>query len=192
MKKLFLVLVWVCAAVVARAETPDLFGLTLGKPLNLPDCAINEETQHLYEALANVPTLCMQRHLRDNTALGSMPTEMVGIAFPPAEKPLPYTDALMMGSLNQQGELVHLLVFTEATAQEQILQQLTTRFGKPQSLNRVALSSGPNAASGAIEAKWELEPGIGVLFNGDDGASKAGFIVIWLKSIPGFDPAAPV
>lgn len=157
-----LIAVALAAAQAHAEETTTVFGIALGKPLELADCASSVVAgMKLYDSVQRV-------HCREDARADRDRVEGVSwsrVQFPAAEAPLiakwAYVNAYIIA------DVVEGIEFPTAgvSSQEVVLAQLSEKFGRPTTINSIPKQNAMGASFKVYEAEWRL-PTMTVSFSG--------------------------
>jgi hypothetical protein len=174
----------ICSALVSYgalgAEPVSVFGLVLQQPLSLRECKFNRDvyipgTQRVNHYLANLTAPCYKREHEadigtkkpiedDDFILGSWPAD----ALPKIVLGDKVYIGIVDGSVEQVEFETHGL-----SSQAQDLDGLTTKFGKPSTLERSDCQGDLGATSSGMEARWQLGQ-VSIRFRSCDGRPERG------------------
>lgn len=147
-------------------EPPSLYGIALGKPLPMPECA---------SKLASGIKLYVKRTIEDPTCY----EESIGfqIYFQSGSIPTMAKSGTIDARVSK-GLITRVSIVTDGfDSQEADLGKLVAKFGSPSSLRRDAMVNGYGVRFSAITAEWKL--GVNVLtFKGVFGKSDEGLVVL--------------
>lgn len=134
-----------------------IFGLVLGEPLSLPECArdaiLKSYAVRQSETCQEIWT-GPQPHKAWDQQL---------IIFPLERAPL--IAGTTIGTMIKGGRLIGVTFSTLGIEdQDEVLRQLTTKYGKPTTLSRRKVSTAAGAEFEALTATWDLPSGM-VLFD---------------------------
>lgn len=156
---------------------PEVYGIILGAPLNVGECAkytILGQTQ--YKIANGAP--CFQSLPASPLAADRLALQgSVLISFPPGAYPAQsssgHISAIMVG-----GRIEGVIVSTNGyRAQDQIFEELKAKYGQPSEASKVPLSGAGSTFSGGQNAHWKLLD-LDVFFIGVMGGADKGFLRI--------------
>lgn len=133
------------ATAPAFAADVTLFGITLGRPLNLPDCPLNTQGGVDDEA---VTKLCARAWPE------SGPARTYDIGIPASARP-DYLASRQIAVEVMDGTVQWIDIITNgAQNQAKVLSQLIDKFGKPNSFAQQPWSNSLGAKLSALKARW--------------------------------------
>jgi hypothetical protein len=159
MKKILVLLFLCCFINYAVAADLSVFGINIGKPLDLPDCEQDGKMD-----LLNIKSACV---IGKNTIKKAWGTDDVSFAFPQEALPS-YVKSLSMGLGAEliDGNVESIAFGTNGeSVQDDVFSDLKKKFGKPTSFRKVPLQNRFNVKVIGLEARWHKN-GIYVEFNG--------------------------
>lgn len=162
----------ICAAALLAVSTwsiaqdaPSLYGIALGKPLPMPECAkINSGS---YVKRTSSDSTCYQE------TIGYIHTVYFHSDSRPSMAKAGHIEAYV-----REGTTIRVSLVTDGIeSQEEDLGKLITKFGKPSSLRRETMVNGYGARYSAISADWTI--GVNALsFRGAMGRLDEGMIAL--------------
>lgn len=159
MNKFLISLTFFCCMSYAEAAEFSVFGIYIGKPIDLPDCEQDGKMD-----LLNLKSACILGKKTFKKAWGA---DDVSFAYPEEALP-PYVKGLSMGLGAEliDGNVESIAFGTNGeSVQDAVLSDLKKKFGKPTSFRKVPLQNRFNAKTIGLEARWHKN-GINVEFNG--------------------------
>lgn len=181
---------------VSAASTPvSVFGVEVGRPLSLSECAPNESYLNhvrsqsekkpsrrlskpylVYEGPTAKP--CFQRYKNEFSA-APLSSETITIRFPFSERiPLELISKWEIQAFVRNGS-VDLITFETPSYrfQEMTLAALKAKFGNPSTLEPVPLQNGFGAQSQALRAVWHPTPTVKAVFSSFAGNDQGDFTI---------------
>jgi hypothetical protein len=164
-----------CLTMHAFASPPTVYGIQLGAPPAFSEC---EKRQYgAYWAYAAPTSLCLQAPQASAGNLDLSRTVM--IAFPFSQRPANASGSTI-GAVLVDGNVEALVISTLGYQfQDNILSDLTTKFGTPTSSQTLGASNGFGAKFQIVLATWDQGDDLQATFLGQvPGAPNSGEIVI--------------
>jgi hypothetical protein len=157
---------------VRAGEPESVFGLILGEPLALPDCESSVVAGvKFYEPVAKAT--CVE----EAKPLAGYGQPVRRVNFNPKQAP-PYMKHWRVFPLETDGKLIGVHFLTPGvSAQEVVFDALKAKYGKPSSVQRIAVQNGFGAVFESLEAEWLL-PSVQVKFYGTVGKISTGEVFI--------------
>lgn len=163
-----------CCLGLGRAIAQDMavFGLTIGKPLNLPECQFEPAGQSKIYSGSLQPVTCLEENRTpDETVHARI------LRFSSADMPQVVKDGYAI-LVEARGDLIGFQFSTYGLQyQEAVLGDLESKYGKPTSLRKSTAQNGFGASFGIIHAAWKFKP-FKVTFDGADDELDEGTVTI--------------
>lgn len=162
-------------AAQAFAADNTVFGLPLGEPLSVPECARSS-----YGYVVITDKICFERLFEKEHARGSIVSETVSIRFPISELPSIVNGTSML-ALVLNGRLEGIGFNTHGVSdQEIVLSALKKKYGEPKVFLPHTVQNLMGASFKVFTALWQL-PNIVVTFQSTTGEIDAGLVNIDTK-----------
>lgn len=163
---------------VASAAEISIFGLELGKPFDLKECAFKKVTKTLSFYEATTDTVCYKRVSNDEAGRGISPADdKVFIEWPRGQEP----EIASFGTLSVwiiEGNLESVRFGTQGViSQARDMKALTDKFGPPTTGLTPVAQNGYGATSQTIRADWRSD-GVSVYYNSAENSFSSGFVRI--------------
>jgi hypothetical protein len=174
-----LALVALLVAAAAHANDRTVMGLTLGEPFTVAECGKRQVgTIVLYDSATSATGPCFKRGYLQERETGPIANGSVRVEFPMSATPS-FVSGFAATALVMEGKLEGLMLGTRGVnTQELALDGLTSKFGKPSTLDRRTVQNRMGASFETFDAAWTTSSGLMVTFRAVVGSLDQGVIYV--------------
>jgi hypothetical protein len=167
-----IIALFLAASPIAAAPSttlPELFGLTIGRPMPFAECPEATQPngkprkrgkywQWIYDGAGSAGAPCFQRRVKKGSSEPFDPIESVEVEYPEALK-IAGTGRLGVMMVNGKVAAVGMATSGESS-QETNLATLTAKFGPPSMISREPMQNGFGAKFARVNAIWDFGRGV--------------------------------